>query len=101
MIRRPPRSTLFPYTTLFRSYTPEAHRGQGIMAGAMAQNAPQGAHSGARWAITVLDEGNTPALKSCERAGVAPHLRRVETYRALYRVIAFVHLLPPPFPSDR
>src|SRR2546430_5437356 len=23
MIRRPPRSTLFPYTTLFRSYTPE------------------------------------------------------------------------------
>src|SRR3712207_8198058 len=27
MIRRPPRSTLFPYTTLFRSifYLPEAH----------------------------------------------------------------------------
>src|SRR3712207_9070333 len=24
MIRRPPRSTLFPYTTLFRSYQPEA-----------------------------------------------------------------------------
>src|SRR3989449_5947853 len=24
MIRRPPRSTLFPYTTLFRSYTPAA-----------------------------------------------------------------------------
>ena len=23
MIRRPPRSTLFPYTTLFRSLTPE------------------------------------------------------------------------------
>src|SRR5688572_31344837 len=23
MIRRPPRSTLFPYTTLFRSYDPE------------------------------------------------------------------------------
>src|SRR4051812_50004232 len=27
MIRRPPRSTLFPYTTLFRS--PGAHRGRG------------------------------------------------------------------------
>src|SRR3712207_7639247 len=25
MIRRPPRSTLFPYTTLFRSTTPTAH----------------------------------------------------------------------------
>src|SRR2546421_3954377 len=32
MIRRPPRSTLFPYTTLFRSErarrTPPAHRGK-------------------------------------------------------------------------
>src|SRR5688572_30880344 len=26
MIRRPPRSTLFPYTTLFRSRKPHAHR---------------------------------------------------------------------------
>src|SRR2546426_7712455 len=26
MIRRPPRSTLFPYTTLFRSLGPEARR---------------------------------------------------------------------------
>src|SRR3712207_7113403 len=26
MIRRPPRSTLFPYTTLFRSYAPAAWR---------------------------------------------------------------------------
>src|SRR5258708_28042165 len=28
MIRRPPRSTLFPYTTLFRSETPD-YRGDG------------------------------------------------------------------------
>src|SRR5438093_9853661 len=28
MIRRPPRSTLFPYTTLFRSLRPAAHRGE-------------------------------------------------------------------------
>src|SRR5947207_8206677 len=26
MIRRPPRSTLFPYTTLFRSHSQVAHR---------------------------------------------------------------------------
>src|SRR3712207_6982481 len=32
MIRRPPRSTLFPYTTLFRSLRLEAHDGQGIVA---------------------------------------------------------------------
>src|SRR5256886_15802297 len=27
MIRRPPRSTLFPYTTLFRSHADEGHAG--------------------------------------------------------------------------
>src|SRR5437667_6745413 len=26
MIRRPPRSTLFPYTTLFRSYDPKTNK---------------------------------------------------------------------------
>src|SRR2546428_10218494 len=29
MIRRPPRSTLFPYTTLFRSLARESHRSAG------------------------------------------------------------------------
>src|SRR3712207_8527614 len=31
MIRRPPRSTLFPYTTLFRSQRPDP-AGQGVLA---------------------------------------------------------------------
>src|SRR3712207_7561815 len=30
MIRRPPRSTLFPYTTLFRS-SADRHAGQGVL----------------------------------------------------------------------
>src|SRR6266498_4873685 len=38
MIRRPPRSTLFPYTTLFRSPAPAAHDGGGA--------APGSGHSG-------------------------------------------------------
>src|SRR2546422_2569353 len=29
MIRRPPRSTLFPYTTLFRSHAPVSRHGAG------------------------------------------------------------------------
>src|SRR2546422_3645894 len=29
MIRRPPRSTLFPYTTLFRSYKQDSYFGRG------------------------------------------------------------------------
>src|SRR5256885_11462153 len=32
MIRRPPRSTLFPYTTLFRSSVRSAHREQDALA---------------------------------------------------------------------
>src|SRR5258707_2976862 len=36
MIRRPPRSTLFPYTTLFRSYNPPTTQGLHIDAGAMS-----------------------------------------------------------------
>src|SRR5947209_17327135 len=31
MIRRPPRSTLFPYTTLFRSYAHRLHVGVGVL----------------------------------------------------------------------
>src|SRR3712207_7473709 len=33
MIRRPPRSTLFPYTTLFRSYEPGDRRAQTLQVG--------------------------------------------------------------------
>src|SRR3712207_7302233 len=36
MIRRPPRSTLFPYTTLFRSRRDEAARVQRVPAGCSA-----------------------------------------------------------------
>src|SRR5256885_13174800 len=38
MIRRPPRSTLFPYTTLFRSYMLQTRRAQrtGLAAGRIA-----------------------------------------------------------------
>src|SRR2546422_10163281 len=33
MIRRPPRSTLFPYTTLFRSHRPKPEEADGVAAG--------------------------------------------------------------------
>src|SRR2546422_4526882 len=42
MIRRPPRSTLFPYTTLFRSRTPTHPRQSGA--------SPQAAASAGCWA---------------------------------------------------
>src|SRR5688572_32239647 len=43
MLRRPPRSTLFPYTTLFRSCYVSLHRSEGLgltMAEAMARAKP-------------------------------------------------------------
>src|SRR3712207_8583031 len=39
MIRRPPRSTLFPYTTLFRSFSPLA---QGLLTNKYLNGIPQG-----------------------------------------------------------
>src|SRR2546425_8059499 len=49
MIRRPPRSTLFPYTTLFRSvHDPAiAIRGAGAVVACIVDRRPAG-HSGAR-----------------------------------------------------
>src|SRR5689334_24298563 len=52
MIRRPPRSTLFPYTTLFRSQgaqaplllRPHAHRRPGLRVPRQSGGDPQGAH---------------------------------------------------------
>src|SRR2546421_1552987 len=45
MIRRPPRSTLFPYTTLFRSHIPESGRdARGGGGGAGARQGGRAAH---------------------------------------------------------
>src|SRR5689334_23903860 len=52
MIRRPPRSTLFPYTTLFRS---RQHPGGGLFSAGNAGGAlPVGRHGGQRAAAFQL-----------------------------------------------
>src|SRR2546429_7178574 len=43
MIRRPPRSTLFPYTTLFRAHGIGGNRGADHRGGGGVANPPQGA----------------------------------------------------------
>src|SRR3712207_7186750 len=48
MIRRPPRSTLFPYTTLFRSVGARAEGGRGRGQGGLARAAAVVGHAGAR-----------------------------------------------------
>src|SRR5438093_8010433 len=58
MIRRPPRSTLFPYTTLFRSLTNMVHRlNQGIDVGGKSIGKPTG---------FVLGVGANPRTKRSE-----------------------------------
>src|SRR3712207_9059016 len=66
MIRRPPRSTLFPYTTLFRSQRLEVGRGlfvgdvqrQFVVAVEEEHDLPVGEHViehlGARWSVPTL-----------------------------------------------
>src|SRR3712207_7843323 len=61
MIRRPPRSTLFPYTTLFRSKR------------APPQNRPRSAHPGGTLACN-------RSGKNCERTGEQCTRRRSEEH---------------------
>src|SRR3712207_5684138 len=54
MIRRPPRSTLFPYTTLFRSLTMRMVRGQLETRGLVSREQGRGTFVRARTAAAVV-----------------------------------------------
>src|SRR2546422_8851752 len=56
MIRRPPRSTLFPYTTLFRSFP------QGLLA--LATEGPSSAESAYRTSLYAFNLMKSAALNS-------------------------------------
>ena len=51
------------------AFTPESHRGKGIMPRAMALIAEGARNLGARYVITFVAEENIPSLKGCKRAG--------------------------------
>src|SRR5258706_3036756 len=59
MIRRPPRSTLFPYTTLFRS-GPD----RGVLGAHHDAHADDEAAAGARLAVGIRSEEHTSELQS-------------------------------------
>src|SRR2546430_7994949 len=77
MIRRPPRSTLFPYTTLFRSFLLAPNRALPIVAGQIGGSGAQGlcynedgldrkstrlnsSHSQISYAVFCLKKNNKP-----------------------------------------
>src|SRR3712207_8230211 len=62
MIRRPPRSTLFPYTTLFRSHLVH-HVGRGARRGVRLPDGEQAAVAGGR-EVGVPDPGGDQDRKS-------------------------------------
>src|SRR3712207_7733999 len=75
MIRRPPRSTLFPYTTLFRSHAqrPGRHAGRHVVAATdtapvhaeqAALGDPAGGRHGLRGRATPRSEEHTSELQS-------------------------------------
>ena len=81
------------------AYTPEAYRGQGIMASAMALIAERAADFGARWVVTFVDESNVASLKGCAKAGFVPYVRRHERFRLFRRRIAFTPVSEAPSPG--
>src|SRR5436189_6240907 len=60
MIRRPPRSTLFPYTTLFRSRVMRERRGVGVFVPTRAEVEQIARELGDRW----RSEEHTSELQS-------------------------------------
>src|SRR3712207_8290449 len=76
MIRRPPRSTLFPYTTLFRSEQPAlepavADLVDGLLHGHLARHASSGPRSSTLLVDTVTFPVRPPPI---------PHVRRSEEH---------------------
>src|SRR6266540_7533508 len=76
MIRRPPRSTLFPYTTLFRSPTPAVHRSDALLAGAARIRARMG---DADFFAALGEAGTEPGSGG---GGLAAHMARAAGWTA-------------------
>src|SRR3712207_7383566 len=69
MIRRPPRSTLFPYATLFRSLGAKRRRGVVVEVDARGHSSTSSksdgtAGHGASWFVTTRSEEHTSELQS-------------------------------------
>lgn len=74
------------------AYTAETHRGQGIMAQAMAMIAAAARDLGADYVITFVDQTNVASLKGCAKAGFAPYIERRESWVLFRRRIRFLPL---------
>src|SRR3712207_7683398 len=76
MIRRPPRSTLFPYTTLFRSGVPGAG---GLDPGRDGPGARSDEKARVR-SLAPQRRSGQPPLEACRRRGFHPDKERSEEH---------------------
>src|SRR3712207_6886494 len=102
MIRRPPRSTLFPYTTLFRSGTPADLDLERADAVEVADAFGLGDHLGVRGEPDhvadphpVRSEEHTSELQSRQYL-VCRLLLEKKKYITYLPTLLYYHLLPPP-----
>src|SRR3712207_7776352 len=96
MIRRPPRSTLLPYTTLFRSF-PTAHidlvlpDGRVPCSSLASRGAPAGAtHAGADWLASPADRKSTRLNSSHANISYAVFCLKKKSTALLTTVASFV-----------
>src|SRR3712207_7915030 len=78
MIRRPPRSTLFPYTTLFRS----EHRGKGVIAKVIEALKAWTESKGLTEMQLEVYEGNEAAIRAYEKVGLDRKSTRLNSSHA-------------------
>src|SRR2546426_12403892 len=69
MIRRPPRSTLFPYTTLFRSWRPGAPAAE--TPGSRPLSLLKGIACTTLLVVRGLTPGSCPGLSLCDERGAS------------------------------
>src|SRR3989441_2414841 len=85
MIRRPPRSTLFPYTTLFRSLLNALYPGRNVRIGEISEKGGTGKHTTRAALLVPLPGGgaggegagyvvDTPGLREVGTWGIDPEL---------------------------
>src|SRR5260370_3779248 len=87
MIRRPPRSTLFPYTTLFRSILPPSQDHKRLLAG------DQGPNTGGMGAYAPVSIVTHELIDLVERVIVRPTLKAMNDEGAPFKGVLYAGLM--------
>jgi hypothetical protein len=75
-------------------FIPDKFRGKRIMPFAMSEIAGKGKDTGARWAVTYVQDFNLPSIKGVLQAGFRPYLLRRAVWRGFRRSLEFRTLTP-------